>query len=284
MAQALWTFLASLRESAAVPEAVARSDVYYWYAVTSVLIIVAYPVLCLPYFVLEMLRLPATERWRIQPAKARPRMKVFADMAEAVVIIAVTSVAFTLPIALLLERLGDGLVDVSDTLPSPLNMVLHVAFYQFVEDLTLYWSHRALHTYPSLYAYHKKHHTSTAPWAGVAIIASIPEVLLGNYVPTFAGPLLLMISCRRWPGLRPHLVCTHLWLLLRLTYTFHVHSGYNFPWSPERVLGSVYAGPLHHDEHHRLSTGNFSSTLTWLDVVFKTRVEDYEERRKSKAE
>lgn len=269
--QAVWDGLRSARGSDWVPAAVAGDDLVFWHATLGVVTTLSYLVLSSPYVVLEMLRLPVFERMRIQPGKGRTRAKALRDVVEAVWITFFASVVFLVPYMGLLLLLTDGAPMFSHgaAVPSTGRLLASLAFYQFAEDFTFYFSHRLLHSSPLWYRYHKRHHAEHAPWAAVAIHADLPEVLLGNYVPAFSGFVALMLA-----GQRPHLSGVVVWVFLRLTYTFHVHSGYDFPWSPERLplVGQLYAGPLHHDEHHRVTTGNFASTLTWLDKAFGTDI------------
>ena len=47
------------------------------------------------------------------------------------------------------------------------------------------------------------------------------------------------------------------------------HAGYEFPWSPVRVMPFI-AGPSFHDHHHSTNSGNFAGSVYILDVLFGT--------------
>lgn len=52
------------------------------------------------------------------------------------------------------------------------------------------------------------------------------EFLLSNVIPFVAGPTLL----------RAHYFTIFMWTILRIGETVDGHSGYEFPWSPYRLL------------------------------------------------
>jgi len=47
------------------------------------------------------------------------------------------------------------------------------------------------------------------------------------------------------------------------------HSGYEFPWSPTRILPMV-SGPSYHDHHHSNNVGNFAGSIYFWDVMMGT--------------
>jgi len=149
------------------------------------------------------------------------------------------------------------------TVPAPTWPVflLSLAFCQFSEDITFYFSHRLLHSVPWLYKnIHKQHHEFSAPIGMSAAYAGLTEFFLGNVVQAISGPIIL----------QSHIIVLWTWLIIRLWYTVDVHCGYAFPWGLEAFVGKIYAGPRHHDRHHAKFAVNYSSTLTYLDVIFGT--------------
>lgn len=59
------------------------------------------------------------------------------------------------------------------------------------------------------------------------------------------------------------------WTLLRIGETVDGHSGYEFPWSPYRLL--PYSGSsTAHDFHHSHNVGNFASFFTYWDHLCGT--------------
>lgn len=145
-----------------------------------------------------------------------------------------------------------------ETLPSLRTMLVQLTFYLFVEDFAFYWIHRALH-WPWLYKnVHSVHHEHAAPFGIAAEYAHPAEVVvLGT--ATFLGPFLAP----------PHLLTLLAWLAVRCMQTVECHSGFDFPWSVNRWF-PLYGGADFHDHHHRIHSGNYSSTFIWADWVFGT--------------
>ena len=64
-----------------------------------------------------------------------------------------------------------------------------------------------------------------------------------------------------------HFATAFTWYFFRFTESAEGHSGYEFSWSPFRVLpfASDYA---YHAYHHSHNIGNYSSFFTIWDTVF----------------
>lgn len=86
----------------------------------------------------------------------------------------------------------------------------------------------------------------------------IETMVLG--VGTLIGPLLMA----------DHFVTLLAWLSVRVLQTVEVHSGYDFPWSPNRWL-PFWGGAEYHDFHHKTFLGPYASTFTWTDGWFNTK-------------
>ena len=87
------------------------------------------------------------------------------------------------------------------------------------------------------------------------------EYLLGNVLPTLAGPLIL--------GHNIHMTAMVTWYVFRNLESIEGHSGYEFSWSFFRVLpfSTDYA---YHAYHHSHNIGNYSSFFTVWDTVFNS--------------
>jgi sterol desaturase/sphingolipid hydroxylase (fatty acid hydroxylase superfamily) len=97
------------------------------------------------------------------------------------------------------------------------------------------------------------------------------EYMLGNCCPAGLGPKLLDYRC--------HVVTYCLWMALRVIETVDGHSGYDFPWSPFRIL-PFSAGAAYHDYHHYENIGNYCSFFNIWDTVFGTNTKYYADMAK----
>ena len=64
-----------------------------------------------------------------------------------------------------------------------------------------------------------------------------------------------------------HFSTAMIWTFARTWDAVDGHCGYEFPWSPFRLL-TFSASATYHDFHHSHNVGNYSSTLTFWDTVF----------------
>jgi len=60
-----------------------------------------------------------------------------------------------------------------------------------------------------------------------------------------------------------------LWTVVRFYQTNDAHHGYEFPWSPLRLMPFV-ADAEYHDFHHFKNVGNYSSFMTVWDTLLNT--------------
>jgi len=73
-----------------------------------------------------------------------------------------------------------------------------------------------------------------------------------------------------------------LWSFIRLGETLDAHSGYEFSWSPYRLL-PFSTSASYHDYHHSHNIGNYSSVFLLWDSVFKTNKHYFYYLQKKKA-
>lgn len=139
------------------------------------------------------------------------------------------------------------------------------ALVQFLEALVIlelvgYWSHRMMHTVPSLWRLHRLHHSSERlDWLASAhlhpfdasfgrVLAVIPLAYFGFGRATFGGALVL---------LQLHAIFQHA--------NFRVRFG---------PLNKVISSPQFHHWHHTNDPGardhNFSGLFPWIDSLFGT--------------
>jgi sterol desaturase/sphingolipid hydroxylase (fatty acid hydroxylase superfamily) len=153
----------------------------------------------------------------------------------------------------------------SKELPSFLNLMLQLTFCTLVEDLLFYTNHRFLHSVPFLYKHvHSIHHQYHIPISLAAEHAHIFEFLVGNLLPATAGAFIL----------QSHITTLWLFIVIRVFVSVEEHGGYDFPWSPVRLLPFGSATAAGHDFHHS-NDGKaiFGSQFHYLDSFFGTDME-----------
>jgi methylsterol monooxygenase len=139
--------------------------------------------------------------------------------------------------------------------------VVRILLAFMLEDAWHYVMHRLLHHKRVYHLVHKKHHEYTSPFSMTAEYAHpVETVILG--MGFFLGVFLLC----------DHVFFMHLWMCCRLFETIDVHSGYHFFWNPLHLV-PFYGGAKAHDAHHQRFNGNYSSTFTYLDIIFGTAIE-----------
>lgn len=148
-----------------------------------------------------------------------------------------------------------------DQLPTPATLALTIAFCMMCEDATFYWSHRMLH-HPRLYPWiHKMHHTFNQTVSIAAEYSHPLEFLFGNLLPTAIGPAIL--------GSNMHVVTVFAWYMVRVGETLDGHCGYDFSFSPYRLI-PMSGSAEYHDFHHSQNVGNYASFFSVWDTVFGT--------------
>ncbi|SCZ90552.1 BZ3500_MvSof-1268-A1-R1_Chr1-3g02060 [Microbotryum saponariae] len=182
-----------------------------------------------------------------------------------------------------------------------------LALFFVMEDAWHYFAHRLLH-HKRLYKHIHKgfhsmqiHHEFSAPFGLAAEYAhpievgprfqiangrtdqlsmSIPQsqvIVLG--LGTVGSPLLWC-----WlSGGNMHLITMYIWITLRLFQAIDAHSGYDFPWSLNKIL-PFWAGADHHDYHHQSFADCYSTSFRWMDTLFGTDKKYHAFRSNQKAE
>lgn len=84
-------------------------------------------------------------------------------------------------------------------------------------------------------------------------------------------------------GSRMHYFTYLIWILVRVAESMDGHSGYEFPWSPFRLI-PFSASSTYHDFHHSNNIGNYSSFFTFWDTVFGNNTAFYEYQARIKKE
>lgn len=145
--------------------------------------------------------------------------------------------------------------------PSSFEIITQFIFCLLLSDFAFYFSHRLLHS-PWFYkTIHIKHHEANVTFGWIATCAHPIEFLFGNLLPSVLGMTIL--------GNRSHIITKYLWNYMKIIDTTDVHCGYEFPWSPFRLL-PMSASAKYHSFHHLHNTGNFSGFFTFWDSLFGT--------------
>ena len=143
------------------------------------------------------------------------------------------------------------------------------------EDTAFYWHHRMLHT-PFFYKkIHKLHHEYYNTISLSSLYAHPIEFFFGNLLPFEVGVILL--------GSRIHMVTFLIWTIIRIFETIDGHCGYEFSWSPYRLL-PLSGSSEYHNFHHSNNIGVYASFFTYWDTIMGTNKEFYQYKAKKEKE
>lgn len=134
-------------------------------------------------------------------------------------------------------------------------------------DLYMYLWHRAMHSFPLAWRFHRVHHTDRSMNVTTAYRFHPIEVLAAN-LPKLGLIWLL--------GISPNMVLTY-----ELIFTVVVgwqHSNVALPQSIERLLAHLVVTPTYHRIHHSQivaeTQSNYGSVLTCWDRLFGTQTSE----------
>jgi sterol desaturase/sphingolipid hydroxylase (fatty acid hydroxylase superfamily) len=152
-------------------------------------------------------------------------------------------------------------------LPDWRTFMIQVLFCMIIEDFGFHFGHRFLH-WRVIYPYfHKVHHTYVKT-VGIAAEYSHPvDFFISALIPGALGSLIL--------GKRMHYCSTLLWTLVRVSETLDGHCGYEFSWSPYRLM-PFSTSAAYHDFHHSHNVGNYSSFFSFWDTLSGTNKAFYQ--------
>lgn len=146
-------------------------------------------------------------------------------------------------------------------LPAYTELLPQIVFCMLCEDFLFYWSHRFLHSDKLYGKIHKMHHEFKQTISISGEYAHPIEYIFGNIVPTSLGSMLL--------GKRMHFISYVVSLVMMIHETHDGHCGYEFSWSPHRLL-PLSIGAEFHIFHHLKFKGNYASLFTIWDRVGNT--------------
>jgi len=216
-----------------------------------------------PFF--EQFKIQNDTSWQWLDHREKKRRSFWALVVRSIKMISV-NLFILLPILSFLkiytlERLGldspSAFAVDSDHWPSMIQNCRDIFLLSLVHELGFYTTHRMMHTYPSLYKYHKVHHEFKANIA-LASLHNHPV----DFILSIGVPALLAISI-----INPHSSTQLLWSLWTLQANLDDHVGYSFPWSPVRWFPFA-ATTDEHEFHHSKNLGCFGSKLSIFNSIF----------------
>lgn len=113
---------------------------------------------------------------------------------------------------------------------------------------------------------HKIHHENKVVFCLSAIHTHPLDYIFGSIFPMMAGPIIL--------NYRIHRAAAFGWYFIRALETLDAHCGYDFPFSPFRLLPGQIDGNYHYF-HHETNVGNYATFFTMWDTIFGTNSEFY---------
>ena len=172
-------------------------------------------------------------------------------------------ILFNLLILLLVT--GLGLFYMSDYIIGSFNtiwiMIFEVIIVLMIDDIFFYLFHRMMHENKYIYQkIHKIHHRASTPFPSEYLYTHPLEWMTGMIGPFIAIFLLQGVSIYSF----------WLILIIRNLHELDIHSGLKssyltkyFPFSGTNE---------HHDLHHAIIDGNYASSFSFWDKMFKTEI------------
>ena len=129
-------------------------------------------------------------------------------------------------------------------------------FIILVEDAVTYWYHRTAHESKFLYKYHKVHHEYNEVFTLTTEYFHPLDYTFGILIPS-AIPFFIL-------GSKAHCFMFLFWQMWKIFESTEAHCGYEFPWSPIRILPFA-SGPSFHDFHHSKNVGTYCGIIYLWD-------------------
>jgi sterol desaturase/sphingolipid hydroxylase (fatty acid hydroxylase superfamily) len=148
---------------------------------------------------------------------------------------------------------------------SLLVILFQVLFAFIIDDLYFYFMHRWMHENKFiLRKIHSIHHRATTPFPLEYLYVHPFEWIMGMFGVVFGFGLILLV-------MPINIYAFWLFGALRNLHEIHIHSDLKLPFISKIPFISE---TKHHDDHHAKLTGNYSSTFTWMDRIFKSNFKD----------
>jgi len=128
------------------------------------------------------------------------------------------------------------------------------------EDAYYYFAHRISHLRP-FNRFHKIHHRFNINVCIASDYLHPVDFFLISLPSVSLGPMIL--------GKGMHFYTWLLYFAFRTIDGIESHCGYDFPWSPVKVLPLQNPASFH-DYHHSANIGNYSAWFCHWDIIFGT--------------
>jgi len=227
---------------------------------------------CLIMLPIYWMQIPFFEQYRIQRDKPWPWIDekeevrvAFWNMTRRSLKLASTNLFVLLPLMSILKihtlaKLGfsgPSFETDENSWPTPQKALQDVVLLSLIHEFGFYSTHRLMHSYPSLYKYHKIHHEYKTNTALAAQHNHFVDFILSIGFPALLA--LSIINC--------HSVTQFQWTLWTMYANMDDHVGYQFPWSPVRWFPFA-ALTDEHEFHHSKNLGCFGSKLSVFNNLF----------------
>ncbi|CAM5129185.1 unnamed protein product [Eretmochelys imbricata] len=215
----------------------------------------AYMTFCLPYIALDFLstKVPAVRKYKIQPL-IYPTLGM---MVPCMVQCVYHHVVFIFPVTV--AHWYWRPVDLPAMAPELPRVLLDVTVCLLLFDFQYFLWHLLHHKVPWLYkTFHKVHHKHVSTFALTTQYSSVWELLSLGF---FAAINPVLLKC--------HPLTEMIFFLVNIWLSVEDHSGYELPWSTNRLIPfGLYGGAPHHDLHHLKFRCNYAPYFTHWDRLF----------------
>lgn len=224
---------------------------------------------CLPYICLDIL---CSQLTLIQRFKIQPQSQVTWGMAQnCLCTILRNHVCFIFPLSVVHWYFRS--TSSPPLAPDMLTVVKDILACLLLFDTQYFLWHVLHHKVSWLYRrFHREHHFYRATFSLTTENSSVWEMLSLSFF-TKLNPALL--DC--------HPLTEMLFYITNIYLSVEAHSGYEFPWSPHRLVPfGLYGGAQHHDLHHLKFKVNYAPYFTHWDRLFGTLQGKCRQRRARK--
>ncbi|XP_028983610.2 cholesterol 25-hydroxylase-like protein [Betta splendens] len=223
---------------------------------------------CLPYLCLDWLcpRVALLRRFKILPHSKVTRALVWRCFCKIVS----NHVCLVFPLSLVHWYWNP--ITLPPLAPGVPSVAAGVLACLLLFDTQYFFWHLLHHKAPWLYHFaHREHHLHTATFSLMTEDTGAWELLSLGFFSTLNAALL---GC--------HPLTQMLFFVANIYLSVEAHSGYDFPWSPHRLVPfGLYGGARHHSLHHISLKVNYAPYFTHWDRLLGTlRTDDMNKQKR----